>query len=478
MAGAWAGIAATLSFITLFIAAVSQYPGYSIDTRYLSDLGVGAGSAFIFNSAVIIAGVLGLIFSWGMLWHLQKRGRAGAVLFGAASVSLICIGIFTEKEQALHYLFYGIFFILSAVSALLIAMNFAKAIQWISYITAAFCIFFAIFRLPVLEHLAVIGIITFVFITSMRTLRIANEKKKKGAMCKIGLLLLVAFLNSVGYAGAQILRPHGILVMTWIDSLIPFVPIFVVAYALYFPVALLPFVIYWKDYRAYRVMAFSIAAALAIAILVYLVIQTSVIRAQPDPTRNIFNWGVWQVYQLDAPLNAFPSLHVAIPTLATLFVFAKKRRLGIYLAPITITIILSTVFIKQHSVLDIIGGLALAIVVFKFRNVFEGNVNNTSYAGRKVMVSGSKTKKNAQKNLGIIILFDRLEFKRSRIYAIPLASRFWAVIKQMSQMAPAIFAYDLDPIHAVSVIRAKLDIFFVYRIIKAGPARSGFEFRI
>jgi membrane-associated phospholipid phosphatase len=194
-----------------------------------------------------------------------------------------------------------------------------------------------------------------------------NESAKK-----ILLFLLVVFLNSVGYAGAQILRPQGVLVVTWIDGMIPFISVFVVAYALYFPVALLPFFLYWKDYKAYRTKALSLATVLAIAIIIFLVFQTGITRADVDPTRDIFSWGVWQVYQWDNPINALPSLHVAIPTIATLFVYLRNRKLGLCLVPVTIAIILSTVFIKQHAVLDVLGGLIVAFAVFKARHAFEG----------------------------------------------------------------------------------------------------------
>ena len=86
---------------------------------------------------------------------------------------------------------------------------------------------------------------------------------------------------------------------------------------------------------------------------------------------DLFNWGVSLVYSLDQPLNAFPSLHVAIPVIATLFIYLRNRKLGIYLLPVTMLVILSTVFIKQHAVFDVVGGLILAFGVFRFRHIFE-----------------------------------------------------------------------------------------------------------
>ncbi|MFA4819680.1 MAG: phosphatase PAP2 family protein [Candidatus Aenigmatarchaeota archaeon] len=192
-----------------------------------------------------------------------------------------------------------------------------------------------------------------------------NEKSSK-----IALLLIIVALNSVGYKLAQFLRPDGFLITGWLDSFVPYVSYFVVPYALYPVIAIIPFVLYWNDYKKYKVVALSFAAVLAIAIIIFLFFQTTITRAHVEPN-DLFNWGVSLIYSFDEPLNAFPSLHVAIPVIATLFVYLRNRRLGLYLVPVTVLIILSTVMIKQHAVVDIIGGLILAFGVFKYRRIFE-----------------------------------------------------------------------------------------------------------
>jgi membrane-associated phospholipid phosphatase len=197
-----------------------------------------------------------------------------------------------------------------------------------------------------------------------------KARKNKETQNKILLFLLVVFLNSVCYKAAQLLRPEGFLVTTWIDNLIPYISYFVIPYASYVIIALIPFFLYWRDYKAYRTMALSMATVLAIAVVIYLTFQTSVIRPNVDST-DIFNQWVAFVYSIDKPLNALPSLHVALPTLATLFIYLRNRKLGAYLAPLTFLIILSTMFIKQHSVFDVAAGLILAFSVFRYRRIFD-----------------------------------------------------------------------------------------------------------
>jgi len=186
---------------------------------------------------------------------------------------------------------------------------------------------------------------------------------------KLGLFLVAVALNSVGYGAAQALRPEGFLVTTWIDSFIPYVSWFVVPYLLFFPLVLVPFFLYWKDYPGYRTMALSLIAVLAVSLVVYLAFQTTATRAEVEPN-DFFNWGVWMIYSVDKPLNNLPSLHVALSTIAALFAYLKSRRIGLGLAPLAVLIILSTVFIKQHAFLDVVAGLALTFGVFRFRGFF------------------------------------------------------------------------------------------------------------
>ncbi len=79
-----------------------------------------------------------------------------------------------------------------------------------------------------------------------------SKNMDKTDLKKIKLLLLVVLLNSIGYKAAQFFRPEGFSVMTWLDSFIPYISYFVIPYALYPAIVLLPFYLYWKDYKNTR----------------------------------------------------------------------------------------------------------------------------------------------------------------------------------------------------------------------------------
>lgn len=72
------------------------------------------------------------------------------------------------------------------------------------------------------------------------------------------------------------------------------------------------------------------------------------------------------MFQLDARWNAFPSLHVANPTLVALLALRERGAdaLSIALLLVALAIAVSTLLVRQHYLLDVVGGMLLAGVVF------------------------------------------------------------------------------------------------------------------
>ena len=173
-----------------------------------------------------------------------------------------------------------------------------------------------------------------------------------------------------GYRLTQILKPEGVVVSTALDSFIPFVDFFVVFYIAYYLFLLIPVIVYWKGYRDYWKMMLSFLAAILISLAVYAGFQTEVVRPGVEGT-GLFSQLVLGVYQADRPVNALPSLHVSLTLLAVLFVFGRSRRLGLAILPLATLNVLSTLFIKQHAVLDVLAGAGLGAVVFRYRDAFK-----------------------------------------------------------------------------------------------------------
>jgi len=65
--------------------------------------------------------------------------------------------------------------------------------------------------------------------------------------------------------------------------------------------------------------------------------------------------------RLDAdPVAAFPSLHAAYPTLGALALWQVSRRTALFMVPWCLAVWFSVVFLGQHYVIDVTGGIILA----------------------------------------------------------------------------------------------------------------------
>jgi len=95
------------------------------------------------------------------------------------------------------------------------------------------------------------------------------------------------------------------------------------------------------------------------------------LRLAEMPRDNIFTHMVQGLWATDTPTNLWPSIHV-YNSLGAHFAIIKSSRLenkkGIRIASLIlcVSIILSTMFIKQHSVFDVITGIIMALVMYLF----------------------------------------------------------------------------------------------------------------
>ena len=92
-------------------------------------------------------------------------------------------------------------------------------------------------------------------------------------------------------------------------------------------------------------------------------------RPPVNPEKNIFSRWIVALYKTDTSTNVFPSIHVFASLGVNLAWWnseiSKKHR---WIRPVstivTVSICLSTVFLKQHSVLDGLGAVVLSIALY------------------------------------------------------------------------------------------------------------------
>lgn len=117
LAGAVIMIAAT-ELVFSVILAQHLYPGYNLNTNYISDLGVGS-VAWLFNPAIIVFGAL-LILGALLLWKGGKH-KLAAMGFIIVGIGGMGVGAFPETTGIYHIISADITF--GAVSVLAIGFS-------------------------------------------------------------------------------------------------------------------------------------------------------------------------------------------------------------------------------------------------------------------------------------------------------------------------------------------------------------------
>ncbi len=202
------------------------------------------------------------------------------------------------------------------------------------------------------------------------------------------LLYLVIYQIWFVYVERTVTRRFHIVHMA-ADDYIPFIEIFIIPYLLWFGyVALAIAWFFFKDVQDF----YKICTFLFVGMTVFLVISTvypngHYLRPRVFERDNIFISMVKGLYMIDTPTNLFPSIHVYNSLGVHLAVMHSEklkekkwiRRISFVLM---CTIIASTMFLKQHSVFDVVTGCVMALVMYTLvyarewqfgrRDVYEG----------------------------------------------------------------------------------------------------------
>lgn len=185
---------------------------------------------------------------------------------------------------------------------------------------------------------------------------------------KLGLTFLLVGVSAYGFLGIgtyyadEAAQVTPVPLETAFDARVPFLPVFVLAYFLYYPWLLLPLLAVQKLRDFYRVIG-AFALMQLLAGFAFVVFPSRMIRPAfvPDGfTGQLLHW----IYQVDTGWNAFPSLHVGHSTLVALICWKYRRSLFPLAAAGAVLIAASTVLIKQHYLVDIPGGVLLACLCF------------------------------------------------------------------------------------------------------------------
>ena len=162
------------------------------------------------------------------------------------------------------------------------------------------------------------------------------------------------------------------VIQTQFDMWIPFVEYFIIPYLMWFAFIAAAFVLFFlTDVPGFYKMAKFMFTGMTIFLIISTIFPNGQdLRPVVFERDNVFVDMVRMLYRADTCTNVFPSLHV-FNTLSVCIAVHESEKLKKHKAVcnaayiLAALIILATMFLKQHSVLDVFGAVIMAYVLYK-----------------------------------------------------------------------------------------------------------------
>lgn len=182
-----------------------------------------------------------------------------------------------------------------------------------------------------------------------------------------GLLYMLAFR----YLEQRNVKPH--IIHMKIDDYIPFCEYFIVPYLLWFAfiaatVAYFAFVN--KNKNEYYQLIFTLGVGMTLFLIISYIYPNGQ-DLRPSLTGDgIFIQLVRHLYRIDTPTNILPSIHVfnSVACCTAIFRHAEFKKHRVFLGSVlllTVLIIMATVFLKQHTLVDVVAAFLLNVFCYQ-----------------------------------------------------------------------------------------------------------------
>ncbi|NLP34859.1 MAG: phosphatase PAP2 family protein [Clostridiales bacterium] len=158
-----------------------------------------------------------------------------------------------------------------------------------------------------------------------------------------------------------------------LDDLIPFNELFIIPYLLWFIYIFVTVAYFFLTSKTdfYRCCAY-LFIGMTICLIIYTIWPNGhYLRVDLSSLgrNNMFIDMLSYIYHMDTSTNVFPSIHVFNSIGAFVAIHKSERLKNIKWLQwstfiLTVLICMSTVFLKQHSILDVFGGLALGLIMY------------------------------------------------------------------------------------------------------------------
>jgi hypothetical membrane protein len=135
-------LALAAQFMTVTMLAAATAPGYDFRDAAISDLGVVPETALLFNTSLVLVGVLNLV--GGYLFYRTHGKRWLLAVFTVAGVGAVGAGLFPLDTGGLHGLFALLAFLFFNVQALGTATRLRGAMRALSVLAGGVGLVFVV----------------------------------------------------------------------------------------------------------------------------------------------------------------------------------------------------------------------------------------------------------------------------------------------------------------------------------------------
>jgi membrane-associated phospholipid phosphatase len=178
-----------------------------------------------------------------------------------------------------------------------------------------------------------------------------------------GWLILYFFVNRL-----QVEPNRRIDLGIELDRKIPYLPLFALTYFSTYVFVLQPFFIL-SDARQFYWMLTSFVSISVISSLIHAIVPSKIERVEQVTAGGFSGWALGLFQKTCKPYGNFPSMHVglSVPVVAANFL-AGGPVIGSIMLLWAVLIAVSTLYTKQHYILDVlagvVGGLVISTLVF------------------------------------------------------------------------------------------------------------------
>ncbi|MCX4267065.1 MAG: phosphatase PAP2 family protein [Lachnospiraceae bacterium] len=185
------------------------------------------------------------------------------------------------------------------------------------------------------------------------------------------LLYVLIYLPWFAFLEKNVTKYH--LVHSSLDDWIPFCEYFIIPYLLWFAyVSIAVLYFFFTSKKEYYQLCTFLFVGMTISLIICTIWPNGHdLRPAEFVRENVFTRMVEVLYTADTSTNVFPSIHVFNSIGVQIAVqnserLRNKRWIRVLSGVLCISIICSTVLLKQHSILDVFGGIALGAIMNYF----------------------------------------------------------------------------------------------------------------